>query len=204
MPPLHDPDHLLHRAILFSERAHRGQVRKGTSDPYFNHLVAVGMLVLAHGHGYDAAVVGLLHDVIEDTPVDSEEVAASFGPAIARAVVDLTEKDKAAPWEERKRLYVAHLEHAGELALPGCAADKVHNLRSILWDLDEVRRQGQDTQAVWSRFKRPPHQIAAYHRAVERALARRGFDGTLLAALDQAISQFSRIVGTDPQETRFA
>ena len=198
-----EPDHLLHRAIVFSERAHRGQVRKGTTDPFFNHPVAVGMLVLAHGHGIEASVVGLLHDVIEDTPVDSEEIEDGFGGAIAQAVVDLTEIDKARPWEERKLAYVSHLEEATDLALPACAADKIHNLRSILWDLDEARRVGHDTQEVWRRFKRPPNKISAYHRAVERALARRGFEGSLARELDAAIHQFARTVGTDPMEQRF-
>jgi (p)ppGpp synthase/HD superfamily hydrolase len=199
-----DEYHLLHRAILFSERAHRGQLRKGTLDPYFNHPVAVGMLVLAHQHPIGAAVVGLLHDVIEDTPVDSEEISDAFGPEIARAVVDLSEKDKAQPWEERKRAYVAHLARASELALPACAADKVHNLRSILWDLDEARRAGQDPREVWQRFKRPARKIAAYHRAVERALGARGFSGGLMESLDEAIRRFAGSVGADPLDDRFA
>lgn len=199
-----DAEHLLYRAITFAERAHRGQLRKGTQNPYFNHPVAVGMLVLAHGHGMEAAVVGLLHDVIEDTPADRDEVEDSFGPAIAQAVVDLSEPDKTLAWEDRKEAYVAHLAEATELALPACAADKIHNLRSILWDLDEARAEGLDPASVWRRFKRPPHQIAAYHRAVWKALRTRGFAGPLQDSLDSAIHHFSRTVSADPNHDRFA
>jgi hypothetical protein len=198
-----EPDHILYRAISFAERAHRGQVRKGTQKPYFTHPVAVGMMVLAHGHGIEAAVVGLLHDVIEDTPADRDEIEDAFGSAIAQAVVDLSEPDKTLPWEERKLAYVAHLANAVELALPSCAADKTHNLRSILWDLDDARSEGLDPDEVWRRFKRPPHQIAAYHRAVWTALRDRGFVGPLHAALGEAIERFALAVGADLSRERF-
>ncbi len=198
-----DAEHLLHRAIAFAERAHRGQPRKGTPEPYFNHPVAVGMIVLAHGHGVEAAVVGLLHDVIEDTPADRDEIEEAFGRAIAQAVVDLSEQDKTLSWEDRKTAYVEHLAGATELALPACAADKIHNLRSILWDLDAARAEGTDPAAVWHRFKRPPRQISAYHRAVHRALRGRGFSGSLLDSLDRAIERFADAVRVDPRDDRF-
>lgn len=199
-----EQEHTLYRAISFAERAHRGQFRKGTQKPYFTHPVAVGMMVLAHGYGIEAAVVGLLHDVIEDTPADRDEVEEAFGPAIARAVVDLSEVDKTLPWEERKRAYVAHLADAAELALPACAADKIHNLRSMLWDLEEARVEGLSPDDVWRRFKRPPHQISAYNRAVWVALRDRGFGGTLHDSLDAAIGHFAAAVGADPARLVFS
>lgn len=195
---------LLDRAIRFAESGHRGQVRKGTDVPYFTHPVAVAMMVLEHGHGIESAVVALLHDLIEDTPVDRDDIEARFGPTIAQAVVDLSEPDKAMPWEERKTVYVKRLATtAAPLALPACAADKTHNLRSILWDLDLARRDGRDPREVWSRFKRAPKKICAYHRAVANALAHRGFDGSLQAELARAIRTFAASVGVDPDDARF-
>jgi hypothetical protein len=198
-----DSHHLLHRAIVFSERAHRGQMRKGTNSPYVTHPLAVGMMVLAHGHSVEAAVVGLLHDVLEDTPVERDEIDEAFGPDIALAVVDLSESDKTLPWEERKQGLVARLATASEMALPACAADKIHNLKSILWDLDEARETGLPPHEVWRRFKRPPRQIAAFNRAVERCLRGRGFSGRLVDLLDDAIIQFARTVDVDPAQERF-
>lgn len=196
---------LLDRAIRFAESGHRGQVRKGTDVPYFTHLVAVAMMVLEHGHGIESAVVALLHDLIEDTPVDRDDVETQFGPAIAQAVVDLSEPDKALRWEERKTVYVERLATtATPLALPACAADKTHNLRSILWDLDLARRGGRDPHEVWGRFKRAPKKICAYHRAVANALERRGFGGSLQMELERAIGTFAASVGADPYDARFA
>lgn len=194
----------LDRAILFAERAHHGQKRKGTQNPYFSHVVAVGMIVLEHGHGVDAAIVGLLHDVLEDTPVDRDEIEDAFGPEIVRAVMDLSEQDKTLPWEERKLAYVAQIRQAVPLALPACAADKIHNLRSILWDLDQARLESRPPEDVWRRFKRPPHKIAGYHRAVERVLAERRFSGSLHEELEDALVRFAGAVGVDPAHDTFA
>ncbi len=194
---------VLDRAIRFSEFAHRGQNRKGTENPYFGHPAAVAMLVLAHGYAVDAAIVALLHDVLEDTPTTREDIEAAFGEEITGAIVDLSEADKSLPWEARKSAYVAHLAHARDLALPACAADKIHNLRSTLWDLDDARAEGNDPSVVWSRFKRPPRKICAYHRAVWRALTARGFGGSLLGELDGTILTFARAVGVDADDDRF-
>ena len=43
------PYRRLDQAILFAEKAHRGQMRKGTENPYFSHVVAVSIIVLSHG-----------------------------------------------------------------------------------------------------------------------------------------------------------
>jgi hypothetical protein len=56
---------------------------------------------------------------------------------------------------------------------------------------------------VWHRFKRPPHQISAYNRAVWAALRDRGFEGTLQESLDAAIEQFAAAVGADPSRLAF-
>jgi hypothetical protein len=195
---------MLDRAVRLSERAHRGQVRKGTEVPYFTHPVAVAMMVLEHGYPVEAAIVGLLHDLIEDTPVDRDEIESEFGPRVAHAVVDLTEPDKSLPWEERKAAYVQRLSSsASPLSLPACAADKTHNLRSILWDLDLARKEGRDPGDVWRRFRRAPAKIAAYHRAVFNALAARGFEGPLQGELEKSIQNFANRVGADPDDASF-
>ena len=202
-PPLVDDARLFDRSIRFAEDAHRGQVRKGTAIPYVTHVVTVAGLVLAHGYGLRAASVALLHDVLEDTSTEREDLEAVFGSEIARAVADLSEADKIRPWEERKAAYVAHLAHAVELALPACAADKVHNLRSMLWDLEDIRASGGSEDSLWDRFRRRPSRIAGYHRAVVLALRARRFGGPLVDELDRAVHDFAVAVGVDPSRDRF-
>lgn len=61
----------LHACILFAEAAHRGQLDKG-GEPYIWHPLRVGMSLLPD---VDAARIGLLHDVVEDTGATLSDAA---------------------------------------------------------------------------------------------------------------------------------
>lgn len=54
---------LLDLAIALARVAHHGQSRKGTGEPYFNHLERVARRVA----GWRAQTIAFLHDTIEDT-----------------------------------------------------------------------------------------------------------------------------------------
>ena len=134
------------QASDFAARRHVNQRRKGAQgEPYINHLAEVAMLLAAATDGTDAQLVaaGYLHDTLEDTPTEYEELAALFGEAVARIVSEVTD-DKALPKAERKRRQVedAPRKSAGARMLK--LADKTSNLRSIAisppagWDSTRV------------------------------------------------------------------
>ena len=50
---------------------------------------------------------GFLHDTLEDTPTEYEELVAVFGTDVAEVVSAVTD-DKSLPKAERKRLQVEH------------------------------------------------------------------------------------------------
>jgi guanosine-3',5'-bis(diphosphate) 3'-pyrophosphohydrolase len=125
---------------------HVGQRRKGeTSEPYINHLLEVAALVAeAEPTNTDLIVAALLHDAIEDQPIDREMIVAEFGERVAGLVEEATD-DKSLPKEDRKQLQI---ETAAKKTRNGKMlklADKISNLRSIAtsppshWPLD--RRQ---------------------------------------------------------------
>src|SRR5690349_2394613 len=105
-------------AVDYARIAHAGQLRKGTSIPYIQHLLGVASLVLEHGGDEDQAIAGLLHDVLEDC---GEAHAATIGDrlgarvlAIVRGCTDGTAEGKAAvtdpdarrrDWVGRKQAY---------------------------------------------------------------------------------------------------
>jgi guanosine-3',5'-bis(diphosphate) 3'-pyrophosphohydrolase len=112
-PPLDELTPLL-EAVAFAARAHRTQVRKDGQTPYASHPFRVG-LVLRHVFGVtDAKVLtaAVLHDTIEDTTTDCDDLIERFGPDVARWVAALT-KDKRLPEEERERAYAAALAAGG-------------------------------------------------------------------------------------------
>lgn len=85
------PPSLVQRAADFAKKAHEGQQRKYTGDPYFVHCEAVALKVKARGGNNVQIAAAYLHDTIEDCGVTEEEIRSEFGPKVAKLVVELTD-----------------------------------------------------------------------------------------------------------------
>ncbi|HEY8488513.1 MAG TPA: HD domain-containing protein, partial [Thermaerobacter sp.] len=121
----------------FAVWAHGGQTRKGKDVPYITHPLAVALTLARAGCAEDVVIAGLLHDVVEDTSVTLEEVRDRFSPAVADIVAACTE-DKRLPWEERKARMLETLAGAPlPVKLVACA-DKLHNIRDLRADYQQV------------------------------------------------------------------
>jgi GTP pyrophosphokinase len=179
------------RALLFASRKHHGQARKGTSTPYISHLLGVASLVLEAGGDEDLAIAALLHDVVEDcggAPM-LKEVRRRFGKAVAHVVEGCTDSDTypKPPWRERKERYLEHLRTADEDVRLVSAADKLHNVRTILCDYREVG------EPVWERFQGKREGTLWYYRALVREF-RRGRRTRLVKELERAVTELEREV----------
>src|SRR5690348_11669623 len=84
---------LLRRAYVFSAREHRGQVRR-SGEPYLVHPLNVAAILADMKADDVSIVVGLLHDVLEDTLTTKEAVAQQFGDEAADIVDGLTKIGK--------------------------------------------------------------------------------------------------------------
>ncbi len=82
---------LVKAAALFAENAHRGQTRKYTGDPYFNHCRAVADSVENITQDKRVIAAAYLHDVLEDTDTMWEELLIVFGGAVTDIVCELTD-----------------------------------------------------------------------------------------------------------------
>ena len=116
---------LYERALRFTMERHGDQKRRGSGVPYVTHVIHVAHILARHGFPEEIVAAGLLHDILEDTPVEREELEEIFGPEVTAVVSDVTEPAKSLPWEERKRRTAETL--AGELIVPvktmcGCSA----------------------------------------------------------------------------------
>jgi len=97
---------LWQEAASFAARAHRHQRRRDGATPYAAHPFRVAMTV-RHVFGCDddlAIAIALLHDVIEDTPADYDDIHRAFGEEIAQGVAALT-KDMRLPEPQREPAY---------------------------------------------------------------------------------------------------
>src|SRR4051794_3522816 len=100
-------------AVSFAARAHRHQTRKDGQTPYVAHVFRV-CLIVRHVFGIDDPKVltaAALHDAIEDTPTDYDDLEEAFGRDAATWAAALC-KDMRRPEQERERDYVAHLAAA--------------------------------------------------------------------------------------------
>jgi guanosine-3',5'-bis(diphosphate) 3'-pyrophosphohydrolase len=108
-----EADPIVFDAAAFAARAHRHQLRKDQETPYVSHVFRV-CLVVRQVFGFDDSTMlatALLHDTIEDTATDCDDIVERFGPVVAGWVATLT-KDMRLPHEEREAAYIAALASA--------------------------------------------------------------------------------------------
>lgn len=179
MPPLFSP--LVERALRIAAHHHRRQVRKQSDVPYLTHPAGVA-LILARAGFTDETILAaaLLHDVVEDTDYTADQLAAEFPPQVTEYVTALTEQklDEAGtgrPWQVRKQEHIARIAAAPLAARAVALADKLHNLGTMLYDLD----RGED---VWQRFNAPPDKVVWYH-------------GSMIAAAEQHDPELKHLAG---------
>ncbi len=125
---------LVMQAADFAARRHVNQKRKGSAgEPYVNHLAEVAMLLATATAGEDAELVaaGFLHDTLEDTPTEYEELVALFGTTVAKLVAEVTD-DKSLPKAERKQSQVDKAPTKSARGRLLKIADKTSNLRSLV------------------------------------------------------------------------
>lgn len=116
---------------------HKDQVRKGSIPiPYVSHLFAVAMIAIDYTDDEDVMIAALLHDTLEDTDYTPAELEKDFGGKVREYVEFLTEPQgtdkKTYSWKETKVLYAKKLRKAPQESLIVAAADKIHNMRSMV------------------------------------------------------------------------
>ena len=152
------------KAIEFSARAHRNQLRKRTDIPYITHPFAVALLLQEANCSKQVVIAGLLHDTIEDTSITLEDIKREFGDPIAHIVEACSEPDKSQPWELRKQHTIDHLKELSAEAKMVMCADKFHNLMTIALEKKSVGDK------VWAKFNRGYESQKWYYHSVLSAL----------------------------------
>jgi (p)ppGpp synthase/HD superfamily hydrolase len=174
-------------AMAYAHQVHRNQRRKGTGIPYIAHVLGVTAIAIEYGANEDEAIGALLHDAAEDGGGEQTlaYIRAQFGDAVADIVLGCSDslvedpEDKL-PWLERKENYLAHLENASPSVCLVSAADKLHNVRSIIRD---YREHGEE---IWNRFQGRRDGTLWYYETVAHTLLRR-YRSQLTRDLQEAV-----------------
>jgi 5'-deoxynucleotidase YfbR-like HD superfamily hydrolase len=126
---LDSPTQIVLHAFRYAAFKHRNQTFSDGVTPYFAHVVRVNWILrdLFHISDTPTIVAAILHDVVEDTDTDLEEIEDIFGQTIAQ-YVNLLTKNQALPKREREREYDDKLENAPETVKIAKLADLYDNL----------------------------------------------------------------------------
>lgn len=165
------------RAASFAARAHEHQRRKDGATPYFSHCARVALTVSTVFGCDDEAVIAaaLLHDTIEDTTVDFDDIAHDFGPVVARCVAALT-KNMILPEPAREKDYDRRLRDA--------------DWRARLIKLADAYDNFTDAGA------RGPDKVRKARKSCRRAIALAKPDATAHPTTRRAIKALSELIRT--------
>ena len=160
---------IIKKAYEFAKKAHEGQFRK-SGDPYIQHPLEVAYL-LAQIHSSPSTIsAGLLHDVLEDTAVSSEEFIKEFGLDIYNIVDGVTKISQLKYMTKEKALARSHqkilLAMAKDMRVVLVKIlDRVHNMRTLEFQPPEKQvRIAQETLDLYAPLA---HRIGMYRIKAE-------------------------------------
>jgi (p)ppGpp synthase/HD superfamily hydrolase len=184
---------LIEKAIQTAAILHQGQIRKNSYPiPYITHPFAVALILSSYFDCENLIIAGLLHDTIEDSEYTPEELEKDFGKKVRDIVMGVTEKkndhsENKLPWKVRKESYIKNLENDSEESLLLCAADKIHNMSTVLYEYQTV---GPD---FLKNFNCTPEEKAWYNQEVLNVLERKLKDKRILEEFKRLLEETKKL-----------
>lgn len=165
----------IQQAINLAAEKHLGQKRKSSASPYIIHPFSVAFIVSGFTKDENVITAALLHDVLEDCKNYSyQDMKKEFGVRVAKIVKEVSEernpdgiKNKKESWELRKKCGLKKLAKASQEAMIVSAADKIHNINSIV---KSYHKHGED---LWKIFNAPPERKFWYYGEAVNILRKR-------------------------------
>ncbi len=126
---------LIHKAYVFAAQAHHGIMRR-SGEPYISHPLSVAYVLAEMELDESSVAAGLLHDTVEDTDTDVDEIVELFGDEVADIVDGVTKisrmqfSNKAeAQAENIRKMIFAMAEDIRVIMVK--LADRLHNMRTL-------------------------------------------------------------------------
>ncbi|MFC2100372.1 HD domain-containing protein [Bacteroidota bacterium] len=120
-------------ALEFAAYKHRFQKRKNMEQtPYIQHPIQVAKLISVYTNGdISMLLAAILHDTLEDTDTNKEELEEKFGKEVTELVIEVTDK-KQQPKLLRKLLQIKNASKKSKQAKILTLADKICNIRDVI------------------------------------------------------------------------
>ncbi len=139
-----DEQDKVRNALKLSEQVHSNQLRN-SGDPFITHPLEVAKILTSIKLDADSIVAGLLHDTLEDTDLNINEISKNFGNQIVELVQGLTKINKYSLkvknqkfGENYKKLILATTKDLRVILVK--LADRLHNMRTIKFIKDENKK----------------------------------------------------------------
>lgn len=143
---------MIERAYNFSQSSHEGQMRH-SGESYFSHPVAVAEVLTELKLDQASIAAALLHDVVEDTAANIEDIEKKFGSEVAKLVNGVTKLSKiesipSNEWvaENFRKLTLAMSEDIRVLLIK--LADRLHNMRTLSHVPSSEKRQRKARESL--------------------------------------------------------
>jgi GTP diphosphokinase / guanosine-3',5'-bis(diphosphate) 3'-diphosphatase len=127
--------HWLRRVYELAVAAHQGQ-RRASGESYIEHPLAVAGILAELEVDHQTIAAALLHDVVEDTSITSEQVTEQFGEEVARLVEGVTkltripyQSKEDAQVENLRKMFLAMAKDIRVIIIK--LADRLHNMRTL-------------------------------------------------------------------------
>ncbi|HSW69067.1 MAG TPA: bifunctional GTP diphosphokinase/guanosine-3',5'-bis pyrophosphate 3'-pyrophosphohydrolase [Gammaproteobacteria bacterium] len=145
----------IEQAYILAKKAHEGQKRH-TGEPYITHPVAVARILAEMRMDPPTIIAAILHDVIEDTPLEKPDLVKQFGKEIADLVDGVTKltqiefESRAQAQAENFRKMVMAMARDIRVILVKIA-DRLHNMKTIsCMPLEKRRRIAKETLEIFA------------------------------------------------------
>ena len=153
---------VIRRAATFALKAHTGQTRV-SGEPFIAHTLSVAQVLADLGLDHETLAAALLHDVVEDTGVEIEELEREFGSRIAALVDGVTkmkviQEFQAEPGRSRRehaqaeslrKMLLAMAEDVRVVLIK--LADRLHNMRTLaVLPEDKQQRIARETMDIFA------------------------------------------------------
>lgn len=179
---------LLRAAFEFARAAHAGQRLETDGAPYIHHPLAVGAMLHEAGFRDEVAAAGVLHDTLESSETEIEDLERRFGGEVATLVAGVSESAKAGSYEERKAAHREQVVAAGREAAAIFAADKLASTRNLRGAIAARGEASVDAGLKQGLERKLAHYEASLH-ALERLAPDLPFLVRLRAELDRLALQ---------------